>query len=204
MKKNATIIAIVLVFISLIIYFKQPSDYPIINIPNSPQVIVSFGDSLTFGTGSTQNNNYPAQLSEKIGINIINAGIPGDTTASALKRIDTVLQLNPDIVLITLGGNDLRKGLNKTQAFDNLENIITQLQQQGAMVVLGGLNIPLFDKGYNEEYKLLARKTGAVLVPNVLEDIFAQPKLMSDKIHPNNAGYSVMAEHFYQALAPYL
>ena len=71
--------------------------------------IICFGDSLTFGTGAPRAKSYPAQLAKMLGNPVINSGIPGDTTARALQRLDRdVLSKSPRIVLITLGGNDLK------------------------------------------------------------------------------------------------
>ena len=190
--------------LAILLWFLIPADYAIKNAPPAGHLIVCFGDSLTYGAGSEPNMDYPNQLSKRMGIDIINAGRSGDTSASALKRINEVLELQPDIVLITLGGNDLKNGISKAIAFEHLEQIILQLQGQGAMVVLGGIDIPLFSRGFDKAYEELAEKTGSILVPNVLNGIIGHSELMSDTIHPNSAGYRIMADHFYQALIPYL
>ncbi len=166
--------------------------------------VVAFGDSLTYGTGASKGEDYPSQLAKLMDVVIVNKGVPGDTSARALQRLDDVLALNPRIVFITLGGNDLKNGVSKTQAFANLEQIVVGLQDAGALVVVGGIDLPLFGKGFDEAYEVLAIKTGALLVPNIFEDIMGDSRLMSDRIHPNDKGYSIMAQHFYQAVKPYL
>jgi len=166
--------------------------------------VVAFGDSLTYGTGAPKGEDYPSQLAKLMDVAIVNKGVPGDTSARALQRLEDVLVLNPRIVFITLGGNDLKNGVSKTQAFANLEQIIVRLQDAGALVVVGGIDLPLFGKGFDEAYEVLAIKTGALLVPNVFENIMGDSRLMSDRIHPNDKGYSIMAQHFYQAVKPYL
>lgn len=168
------------------------------------EVIVSFGDSLTAGTGAGAGRDYPAQLSRLIGEEIVNAGVSGDTTARALARIDQVVELDPRIVMITLGGNDLKNGVSRELAFGNLAEIVHRFQEEGALVIIGGLDLPFWGRGFGAAYRELARETGAVLVPNVLGDIFGRPKLMSDRIHPNGRGYEVMAGHFHKAIKPYL
>ena len=180
------------------------ADYAIVNNPPAGETIVSFGDSLTYGTGASEGMDYPSQLSALIHEKIVNKGKPGDTTETALSRIDDLLALNPRIVLLTLGGNDLKNGIKKHEAFTNLGIIIQRIQSKGALVVLGGIDIPLLGSGYAEAYELLARETGAVLVPNVFEGIMGNSQLMADRIHPNDAGYSIMAQYFYTALQPYL
>lgn len=165
------------------------------------QRIVAFGDSLTFGTGATDGKDYPSQLSQMISRPVINAGVPGDTTASALKRLEKdVLAYSPDIVLITLGGNDLKNGIRADTAFENLKMIVNMIQNQGARVIVGGLSIPFRDRGFGRGFKKLADDTGAKLIPNILEGIMGNRKLMSDPIHPNDAGYKILAERFYEAM----
>jgi len=165
------------------------------------QTIICFGDSLTSGTGAGKEMDYPSQLSKMIGKSVINAGLPGDTTAGAMQRLERdVLIKAPDIVLITLGGNDLKNGVAKERAFENLRIIVESIQNTGAKVILGGLKIPIRDRGFGRAYQKLADDTGAILIPNMLEGIMGNRNLMSDPIHPNDAGYKIIAERFYQAM----
>ena len=165
--------------------------------------IISFGDSLTSGTGASNGKDYPSQLSKMISKPVMNAGVPGDTTASALKRLERdVLSYSPDIVLITLGGNDLKNGIAAETAFANLTMIVNLIHNQGARVIIGGLHIPFRDRGFGRGYQKLADATGATLIPNILEDIMGNRQLMSDTIHPNDEGYRIIAEKFYKALRP--
>ena len=182
----------------------MPPASKIKNAIPSGEAIVCFGNSLTYGTGAKKGMDYPSQLSRMIGMPVINEGIPGDTTSDALRRIDDVLKKNPRIVLITLGGNDLKNGISKDTAFNNLETIIEKIQAKGALVILAGIEVPFFDKGFRDGYRVLARKTGSILITNILKGILGHPELMSDRIHPNSAGYTIMAQHFYKAVKPYL
>ena len=165
------------------------------------QRIVAFGDSLTYGTGASSGMDYPSQLSKIISRPVINAGRPGDTTSSALQRLEKdVLAYSPDIVLITLGGNDLKNGVDADTAFKNLKMIVNLIHNQGARVIIGGLHFPFRDRGYGRGYRKLADETGAVLIPHILEGIMGSRDLMSDPIHPNDAGYKIMAERFREFL----
>lgn len=165
------------------------------------ETIICFGDSLTYGTGAGEGMDYPSQLSKMIGKPVINAGVPGDTTARALQRLDSdVLSKSPDLVLITLGGNDLKNGVATDLAFENLRKIVEAIQKTGAKVILGGLKFPLRDRGFGRAYRQLADDTGAVLIPDIYEDIMGNRKLMSDPIHPNGDGYKIMAGKFYQTM----
>ena len=167
--------------------------------------IICFGDSLTYGTGAARNMSYPAQLSEMVGQPIINVGIPGNTTADALKRLEEdVLEKSPRMVLITLGGNDMKNGIDKNIAFKNLREIVSAIQAKEALVVVGGVKLLFWDRGYEKEYKKLAEDTGIILIPNVLKGLIGHDDLMSDAIHPNAAGYKIMAERFHEAIEPYL
>ena len=171
----------------------------------SGENIICFGDSLTFGTGAPRDKSYPARLSEMIGKPVINAGVPGDTTATALLRLERdVLSQSPRMVLITLGGNDLKNGVDKKIAFKNLRKMVAAIQERGALVVVGGIKLLFWDRGYDEEYEKLADDTEALLVPNLLGGIMGKEELMYDTIHPNAAGYEIMADKFYKAIKPYL
>ena len=182
----------------------EPQKSRISSIRPNTGVIICFGDSLTFGTGASKGMDYPSQLSKIIGRAVINKGIPGDTTFTALRRLERdVLSIDPDIVLITLGGNDLKNGVPKKNAFDNLKQIVETIQKQGAKVIIGGLYFPGMDRGFGKGYEDLARHTGALLIPNIFAGIVNNPNLMSDSIHPNNNGYRIIAQKFSNALASF-
>ena len=72
------------------------------------------------------------------------------------------------------------------------------------MVIVGAIDLPFLGRGYGEGYEQLCKETGAILIPNILDGIMGNRQLMSDSIHPNDAGYTIMAERFYRALKPYL
>jgi len=200
MKNIAGCICILLVSVFFLISCNGPDATTL-----SGDNIICFGDSLTYGTGASRDRSYPAQLSKMIGRPIINTGVPGDTTSRALERLaEDVLDQSPRIVLITLGGNDLKNGVNKNTAFKNLKAIIEAIQAEGGLVILGGIKFVVLDKGYGEMYKNLAKETGIILVPNVLKGLIGRDKYMSDPIHPNGDGYAIMAERFYAAMKPYV
>jgi lysophospholipase L1-like esterase len=167
--------------------------------------IICFGDSLTRGFGARAGMDYPSQLAKIINRPVINAGVTGDTTASALTRLEEdVLSRSPRIALITLGANDLMSGVKKEVFSRNLRSIIELIQERGALVIVGGIRVPVQSRGFWNVYERVCRETGALLIPNILEGIWGNPDLMIDLVHPNSAGYTVMAKHFYKALEPYL
>jgi acyl-CoA thioesterase-1 len=203
MKKTVVFLLVGLtVFIGSRLFIRTPK---IRNTNPSGENIISFGDSLTYGTGATEGMDYPSQLSRMMSRPIINAGVPGDTTDSALARLEKdVCSRSPRIVLITLGGNDLKNGVAKEEARHNLKIIIQSIQDLGALVVIGGIEVPFWGKGFGEVYKQVSDELGAVLIPNIFEGIMGNRELMSDRIHPNDAGYTIIAKKFYDAVKPYL
>ncbi|MGD8521681.1 MAG: arylesterase [Desulfobacterales bacterium] len=199
-KVTCFILAIGILFLGYVVFFHSSGAGP---DKSNYQTIICFGDSLTYGTGASQGMDYPSQLSQMLNKPVINAGEPGDTTGRALSRLERdVLSKNPDIVMITLGGNDLKNGVIRDTAFRNLREIVESLQEQGAEVIIGGLKFPLRDRGYGKGYQELAEQTGAVLIPDIFEGIMGNRKLMSDPIHPNDAGYKIIAQRFHAAMLP--
>jgi len=178
---------------------------PVTNSSPSGETVICFGDSLTAGAGAVAGQAYPDHLERLLGRPVVNAGVSGDTTGQALFRLEEdVLNRSPRIVLITLGGNDLKNGVDRTEAFANLEEIVSLIHRRGALVVVGGIDIPLYGRGFDDAYEELRAKTGCLLVPDVYDDIMGNRALMADRIHPNGDGYRIMARHFYETLKPYL
>ncbi len=191
---------ILMVFYRAILYRPVPT-----NAHASGETIVCFGDSLTFGTGAGTDEDYPSRLASLLGREVINSGVPGNTTADALKRLEhDVLAHNPRVVLITLGGNDLMHDVPRDEAFENLEAIVRRIHRHGALVIVGGIDVPLFDRGFDDAHEDLQRRTGCLLIPNVLKGLIGKHHLMSDRIHPNGDGYEIMARRFHKEIEPYL
>lgn len=188
----------IILFLGYRIFFSSSASRLVESIGDT---IICFGDSLTYGTGASKGMDYPSQLSKMIAGPVINAGVSGDTTARALQRLARdVLAKSPNLVMLTLGGNDLKNGVAKNRAFKNLKIIVESIQDTGARVILGGLKFPIRDRGFGRAYRELADETGAILIPNILEGIIGNPQLMSDPIHPNDKGYKIMAERFHEAM----
>lgn len=170
--------------------------------PTAPSAItvVAFGDSLTAGVGTTGDNDYVSLLSNRTGVAIINAGRPGDTTASALARIDgAVLSRDADIVIVLLGGNDLLQGVPVQQRIANITTIVQLIRADGAAVILVGLGSGSLDP-FEGALPGIASQTSSTLVPAILDGIFGVPGLMADLIHPNNAGHAIMADRIEPSL----
>lgn len=206
MKKTIiVIVACIIIYLIYYIFFAVSyNNWHIINSQPKGKTIVAFGDSLTAGYGVAKDSNYPSQLSKMINQPIINMGISGETTQQALERINTVLAKDPRIVLITLGGNDLKKKVPAGEAFANLKQIVDILQANGVLVVIGGLDIPYYSNDYANDYISFAKDNGCLLVPNVLKGLFGNKNLMIDTVHPNAKGYTLVAKEFYSVIKDYI
>ncbi len=175
------------------------------------QRVLFLGTSLTAGLGLSETEAYPARLSallEERGLPIeaINAGVSGDTTAGGLERLDWLLRVPPDIVLIELGANDGLRGLPTEMTEANLREAIARIEAAGATVILAGMMMPPnYGEDYTREFAAIfprvAEQTGSVLLPFLLEGVAANPELnLPDGIHPNADGHERIASH----LLPFL
>jgi len=179
--------------------------YPIKNLDSQGTDIICFGNSITSGVGAEGGRNYPYFLSQLIGRRVINAGKSGDTTYEALKRLERdVLSYNPYLVIVELGGNDFLRRIPTKITLKNIEEIITRIQEKGAMVALVDVSWGPIMSGYRKEFKRLARKKGLIFIPSVMRGILNDPSLKYDWIHPNSKGYEIIAHRIYKAIKPYL
>ena len=198
---------LLLLFVAAIgIYFAWPgARWRFQNLPPSATgPWVAFGDSLTAGYGGGD-GGYPTQLSKRLGILIQNLGEPGATSADGLKRIAEVEALNPRVVLLCFGGNDVLQSVPRAQMFPNIGAMIDRLQARGSFVVLIGIRGPSVIGDANAKgFRALAREKEVRHVPNILDGILGQPSLMSDYVHPNDAGYAKIAERLEKELKPLL
>ncbi|MEK7650615.1 MAG: GDSL-type esterase/lipase family protein [Patescibacteria group bacterium] len=185
------ILAVIFLLYLLVQQFSQPE---IKNRDSRGTSIVAFGDSLVQGVGASAGHDFVSLLSTKIKQPIINLGVSGNTTADGLARINQVLEAKPKLVILLLGGNDYLKRLPASQTFQNLEQIVNQIQQAGAMVLLLGIRGGLLTDNYDDEFAALARSQQTAFVPNVLDGLLGDDRYISDTIHPNNAGYQKIAD----------
>ena len=173
-----------------------PSRYGhVANLDSRGTNVIAFGDSLTAGYGAQPGEDYPSKLSAMIGTDVINTGVSGDTTESALARInDDVLARDPRIVIVGLGGNDFLQSVPLATTERNLRAAVRAIHGAGAMVVLLGFKFPSLSANYESMYAKVARDERCLLVPDLLDGILANPSMKSDEIHPNARGYELMAE----------
>ena len=170
--------------------------------------LLAFGDSLTEGLGVASEDNYPAQLQRKLqadgySVAVINGGISGETSSAALSRVEWMLGTHPDIVLVETGANDALRGVDLVLTHANIDSIVGQFSDSGAVVIVAGMQIiQNLGEDYTSEFAAIypdvAEKHGSILIPFVLEGVAANPDLnQPDFIHPNAAGYTVMVDHIY-------
>ncbi|MCR4263654.1 MAG: GDSL-type esterase/lipase family protein [Candidatus Roizmanbacteria bacterium] len=157
--------------------------------------LLAFGDSLTEGYGTAHDNNYVVSLENRIGEPIINAGVGGATTYSALDRLEQdVLLHKPRIVIILLGANDMIQEKPLDETFDNLSRIIDLIRKDHARVLLLGIEEGPNSYEYKVRFDALAEGKKVAYVPDILRGIMGNTEYMYDQIHPNDGGYEKMAE----------
>lgn len=187
---------------------------------NSPEVaepplVVFLGDSLTAGYGLDEEQAFPALVAERFAeqgrpIEVVNAGISGDTTAGGLNRLDWLLRQRPDILVVCLGANDGLRGVDLDNSEENLRRIIAKAQAENVQVLLMGMLIPPnYGPDYSQQfatlYPKLAAELDVPLLPFLLEGVAAEPHLnLADGIHPNAEGHAVLATTVMEALEPLL
>lgn len=168
---------------------------PVAARPTAGTTIIAFGDSLVEGRGASPGHDFVSLLARRVRTRIINAGRSGDTTRAALDRLQQdVLSRDPKIVIVLLGGNDFLRGVPVEDTFRNLQTIVERIRARGAAVIVVGVSVGLLSDPYADEYRAVARRTSAGLVPDILDGLLGNGQLMADSIHPNDRGYAIIAE----------
>lgn len=197
------IVLIVLTVVAAVYFWRQAkAAITITNYPSQGTDIIAFGDSLVAGSGATEGHNFVDLLSQQVGEPIVNLGHRGDTTTNALARISQLDAYKPKAVIVLVGGNDYIDKQSMEQAFVNLGEIIKNIQSRGAVVVLVGVRLSRFFGNFDQEFETLAKEYNTAYVPHVLDGILGNSELMSDDVHPNDAGYALIAERILPVLKP--
>ena len=158
--------------------------------------ILAFGDSLTYGTGTSNDKAYPAVLERLINRKVVNAGIPGEISSKGLSRLPNLIkQLQPGLIIICHGGNDILRKLDLNKTSNNIQQMIDLARQNNSQVVLIG--VPEFGLFLESSpiYQALAKNNQLPIADDILGDILAKTSLKSDHIHPNAMGYQMLAKH---------
>jgi acyl-CoA thioesterase-1 len=178
------------------------------------RVIVAFGDSLTAGFGVSPDEAWPALVEARLRregylYRVVNAGVSGDTTAGALRRLDWVRRARPEVAIVALGANDGLRGQPLAAMRDNLIAIVSGLRDGGTRVLLAGMQLPRNYGAYAREfagtYSAVAKKAGVALMPFLLDGVAMDIRLnQADGVHPNAEGHRVIAERVWPFLTPLL
>jgi acyl-CoA thioesterase-1 len=205
-SRRQLIIAASLVLCAVLVFAWWNRGWSYANLPpTATGPWVAFGDSLTEGFGAAAGGDYPSQLSARIGAPIQNLGVSGETSSQGLARLPRVESLNPRVVLLCFGGNDVLQNVPRASMISNVGAMVDRLQAGGSFVVLIGVRgASLVGDRNSSAFHDLAREKKVLFVPDILDEIFNNPAFMSDYVHPNEAGYGLIAERVEKALAPVL
>ncbi len=178
-------------------------------------VVLFFGTSLTAGYGLEPEQAFPSLVEKKadsagLPIRAVNAGLSGETTAGAARRIDWVLRTPADVIVIEVGANDALRGLAPDAAKSNLESLIASVRrkQPRARIVLVQMEAPpnfgaAYTRSFRSIYADVAKRENLTLLPFLLNGVAGIPRFnQPDGIHPNLAGERIVADNVWRALEP--
>jgi len=177
--------------------------------------VVALGDSLTAGLGLAPERAWPALVQEKItaaglDVEVVNAGVSGDTTAGGLRRLDWALDGDVKVLVLELGANDGLRGLPVDQMRDNLSQMIRTAKDRGITVLLCGMEAPpnfgpRYTREFREAYTQVAEEHDVAIIPFMLAGVAGDSALnQADGIHPNEEGTRRVADLIWQSLQPLL
>lgn len=164
-------------------------------------VVLAFGDSLTFGTGTTPDNSYPAALARKTGLKVVAAGIPGEVSAAGLARLPEVLdEVKPKLLILCHGGNDMLRKLSVKEAAANIRAMVSLARSRGMEVVLLGVPSPGLLLSTADHYDEIAKEMKVAYDGRTIASILSDTALKADAVHPNAQGYQRLADAVAEVL----
>jgi len=195
MKSLSTYCVIVLRAVLLAALLAGCGKTPQLSPLGNGEVVLAFGDSLTFGTGASPGEAYPAQLQTLIGRKVINAGVPGEITADGLRRLPDVLEeVQPKLLILCHGGNDFLRKQSEAAAASNVRAMIKLARDKDIGVVLIATPKPGLSISPPDFYAEIAKEFAIPFNNDLLKGILRDNDLKSDLIHPNAKGYAQIAE----------
>ena len=157
-------------------------------------VVLAFGDSLTYGTGASPEESYPAVLGRAIGRKVVNAGVPGETSAQGLERLPEVLEeVKPKLLILCHGGNDFLRRLDDAAAAAIVRSMIRLARAKGIDVVLLATPKPGLPPSIPTFYGEIATEHRIPFEEGVIRTVLFDNRLKSDMVHPNGQGYAQIA-----------
>jgi acyl-CoA thioesterase-1 len=183
--------------------------------PGEAYRIAFLGDSLSAGYGLAESQAFPALVESQLrqnghAVEVLNAGVSGDTTAGGLSRVDWVLRSKPDLLVVELGGNDALRGQPLENTEKNLREIVRRGREAGARVLLLGMDVPTnygpeYAEGFAALYGRVADEEDSDLLPGFIRDVALDPLLMmEDGLHPTAEGHRELATALVARIEPML
>ncbi|HSK78403.1 MAG TPA: GDSL-type esterase/lipase family protein [Thermoanaerobaculia bacterium] len=173
------------------------------NLDNPGTTIVCLGDSITAGVGVGEGEAYPDLLAGRLGADVVNAGVSGNTAEDGLARVEEALENDPWLVIVELGGNDILRRVPPERTERALRGILDRLLAARVVPVLVEVEAPLA-ASYGKVFERIGEDYEIPVVEDVLGEILTDPDLKSDSIHPNALGQRVLAEALADELEPLL
>ena len=182
---------------------------------DTQRVLVCFGDSITAGYGLDADKSYPAALESLLDgrgyhYRVVNEGVSGNTTKDAVTRVNSIVALHPEVVVVEFGGNDGLRGLPLDATRQNLDSVLTTLQAAKIRILLVGITLPPnygaeYIEKFNALYRDAANKHHVALMPMIYDHIYTVPgTIQEDGIHPTAKGSQLIAMHMAPLLIPIL
>lgn len=173
------------------------------NLHATGEVIVCLGDSLTAGSGAGRAPGYPEILATELGVPVVNAGVPGDTVEMALARLDDVLDRQPWLVIVELGGNDVLRQVPAPRTEEAARELLTRLVEARVAVLVIEVHGPIGGDRWRR-IESVARELDIPVLEEVLPELLTDPRYKSDQVHLNSEGYRRLALAVAERVAPWL
>lgn len=185
--------------------------------PASRRTVLFVGTSLTAGLGLEPEDAYPRliqRMADSAGLayDFVNAGLSGETSAGALRRIDWLLRGDADVIVIETGANDGLRGLDIDSTAANIRAVIGKVKaaRPGATILLAQMEAPpnlgeRYTSAFRRMFQEVAREEGVILLPFLLDGVAGVSRLnQPDGIHPNEEGEVIVAQNVWRSLRPVL
>jgi acyl-CoA thioesterase I len=180
-----------------------------------PIKMAVLGDSLSAGLGLSASAAFPARLKRSLEANgivvdMINAGVSGDTASGGRDRLDWSIPVGTDAVIVELGANDALRGVDPAVTRAALMDILARLKARGIAVLLCGMIAPPnyggdYSSRFNAIYPDLAKSFGVPLYPFFLEGVATQARLnQADGLHPTAEGVDVIVKNILPTVQAFL
>lgn len=185
--------------------------------PDAPRTVLMLGTSLTAGLGLQPEDAFPARVQEQIDaaglpFRVVNAGVSGETSAGALRRLDWLMRQEFDVLVLETGANDMLRGMDLDSTRANIEAIVDRVRAQrpaATIVIAGMLAPPNLGRAYAEQFRDLYQEVAAEndlpFIPFLLDGVGGEAAMnQEDGIHPNEEGAKRVAENVWAVLGPIL